>query len=436
MSTTIYMRSNEDTPRLQYILKWIGQVLGIDFAVNQQHAENHLTIGYGINAGNIQIPDTGLLWQKGISKQEIAVSNWQSIPTLFAQPGYTIPFDIFSATFYLLSRYEEYLSYTPDKHNRYPHTESIMYQHGWMQRPLIDEWLKGFAQLLRESLGIDIPKPTFSFHPTYDIDIAWAYQNKGMLRQGGALLKSILGGRLSEAKSQLSVWQGRAKDPYDSFHWLQSLHQQYSVDAIFFILAALRTGPFDKNISPNHPQMQGLILSLKQYGQIGLHPSYHSNADSVFNEEQQTIQNIVQQSIHISRQHYIRFTLPSTYRQLIQRGITDDYSMGWTDTVGFRAGTSRSFNWYDLEQEQETSLKVHPFCFMDTAARFGMGWSATEAFHQLQTMKSKLEKTGSILTTIFHNFSLGTDKGWSGWSEQYAALLADINPRTHTNEAK
>src|SRR5690606_4274839 len=120
----------------------------------------------------------------------------------------------------------------------------------------------------------------------------------------------------------------------------KTLHEKAEVMPVYFILAALRTTAYDKNISPTNPAMQSLIRELASEGRVGLHPSYFSTEASVFRQEKNMLEEITGRPISWSRQHYVRMRLPDTYRTLIDRGITDDWSMGYGARLGFRAGTS------------------------------------------------------------------------------------------------
>ena len=142
--------------------------------------------------------------------------------------------------------------------------------------------------------------------------------------------------------------------------------------------------------------------------------------------EKKILEKTIGNDITISRQHYIRMALPNTYHLLMQNKITDDYSMGYGTHLGFRAGTGKSFFWYDLKSEAITSLRIHPFCFMDTTARFEEKLPAFEAFERLTTMTRKLQQTNSRLTIIFHNFSLGKSREWRGWRRKYEHFLEEL----------
>ena len=99
----------------------------------------------------------------------------------------------------------------------------------------------------------------------------------------------------------------------------------------------------------------------------------------------------LEKEIPLSRQHFIRLQLPHTYRILESLSITDDFSMGYASELGFRAGTGRSFLWYDLEKEVCSELRVHPFCFMDATAHYYKKWTAEEETILLEELNKNME---------------------------------------------
>jgi hypothetical protein len=430
MSSIITIYSPFASNRLTYVLDWIFKTrLGISYALTHNVADINTDtncIVYGsFNKGVVSIPSSALLQQVTIQQHEIKTGAWKDLPTLYANEdvNYTLPFDFFSAVFFLLSRYEEYFPFVADKHGRYPATDSILYKNNLLEQPIIDEWIHQLRIVLIQK-GILVTEPQFSFLPTYDIDIAWSYKNKGLKRSIGGFVKDIISGRIGSAISRLTSFTTADKDPYYSFESITTLHKKYNYTPIYFVLAALQTGEFDKNISPLHPAMKQLIQQFSHEGILGVHPSYNMNTSlQLLNNEKSTLEKIGGITITQSRQHYIRLWFPLTYRQLIAAGINDDYSMGYGTHLGFRAGTGSTFRWYDLEKEETTNLYVHPFCFMDSTAHYELNLEAEDAFKKLEKMSAILKNTNSTLVSVFHNFSLGTDTEWKGWSEAYAGFL-------------
>ena len=123
----------------------------------------------------------------------------------------------------------------------------------------------------------------------------------------------------------------------------------------------------DKNISPGQKTLQKLIADHVKKYPVGIHPSWQSGDDpSLLKKEMDSLQAITGNRVLSSRQHYIRFTLPETYRGLIENGIQSDYSLGYGSINGFRASVASPFFWYDLKKELQTELTLYPFCYMET----------------------------------------------------------------------
>lgn len=419
--------------RLRYVVEWLfKERLQLNYTIVHTLAEAQAAtcvVAYGIPMPDaVSIPAVGLLSTTGIGTQQPAIGEWQRIPTLYADDadGYTLPFDLFSALFFLLTRYEEYEVYVPDKHGRYPATNSILYQQGWLLRPIADEWVHALRIALQEQYNSSLPTSTFVFLPTYDIDMAYAHLHKGVRRIIGALLRALLRADMRQLSHKAKVLQKKEKDPYDSFRWLRQLHKEYGLTPLYFVLSAGRTTTFDKNIHPKHPAMVRVIKNLSKDGNIGIHPSYYAEKGDTLRQEKMMLEQVAGKRTSLSRQHYIRAVVPETYHQLLHNHITQDYSMGYGTHLGFRAGTGSSFLWYDLENDVVTQLRIFPFCFMDTTAHYEAKLTATEALERLQAMTRILQQTGSTLITIFHNFSLGTDHEWNGWRNIYEQFIAEI----------
>ncbi len=417
------------TPRLKYVLGWIFiERLGCGYQLytNESQAAQHgFYIGYGGVNAPVSIPVSGFLSSTIIAEIEFESGEWLTIPTIFHHPDniHTLPFDLFAAVFFLLSRYEEYMPFEPDKHGRFPAEHSVLFRKGILQRPIVDEWLYTFLGTIVSRTLLIFKPSKFSYLPTYDIDIAYSHIHKGFKRMVGAYIRALLKGDMAQVSERTQVLKKKKQDPWDSFGFIKDMHQEYDYKPLYFILCALKTTDFDKNIHPNRPAMMRVIKNLNKEGELGIHPSYYATKYEVMAKELNKLKAISGHDITRSRQHYIKLHLPATYHMLLDNNITEDYSMGYGAHLGFRAGTGASFLWYDLEKEKPTQLRVYPFCFMDTTAHFELKLSVDEAFNRLNAMKKLLVKCNSNLITIFHNFSLGTDAEWVGWPEAYKAFL-------------
>ena len=435
--------SHTITPRLLYITRFIlGEITDIPFQITTDIKEYTDFIGAKINYSQQQIDQTeiwikpaALLFETNI-KEHIISCEIKNGYKIFYNTGGDLDFDIFAASFYLISRYEEYLPHIEDMYGRYAHENSLAYREGFLHQPLVNIWLKDFRLLFAERFpSLVLRNPRFAFIPTYDIDMAWSYKHKGFIRNTGGLVKDLVKGNLPGVKDRLAVLANLKDDPYASFEWLHKLHEAYRLQPVYFFLMALDNGLYDKNINPGLPAMQLLIKKHAERYLLGIHPSWKSNDDIKYvSAEKEILENIIQQKIIYSRQHYLRFRLPRTFRQLISAGIKHDYSMGYGSINGFRASVASPYVWYDLEKEQQTDLLLHPFCFMDANAFYEQKFSPTDALYELRSFTQQLQQYGGSLITIWHNNFLGTDPKFKGWKEIYqqwiTEIKGDINPQT------
>ena len=99
--------------------------------------------------------------------------------------------------------------------------------------------------------------------------------------------------------------------------------------------------------------------------------------------------------------------------------------MGYGSINGFRASVASSFYWYDLQREEETPMRIFPFCFMDANARFEQGFTPPQAMTELMHYYHHIRKVNGLMVTIWHNNFLGTDPAFAGWREVYEVFLKE-----------
>ena len=418
----------QSNTRLQYTCKFIfEEVLGTSYSITTDEENFSLHSGAKINYSHVDFPSVFqikphiLLFETGIKVQDITVVDKGEKCRVFVTSHNAQDFDIFAAVFYLVSRYEEYLPHTKDMYGRYAHENSLAFKSDFLHLPLINIWIESFKEKLKEFFPTlkFIPKQ-FSFFPTYDIDIAWSFKEKGLLRNVGGFIKS-------PTLKRLGVLLSVTKDPFDSYDFMNDLHKEYKLRPSYFFLVAQKNGLYDKNILPDNEAMQELIKTHTNKYSIGLHPSWQSyNNDELLIEEKNTLESIGGLKINSSRQHYIKFTLPETYQSLLKINIANDYSMGYGSINGFRASTASPFYWYDLRTEKITTLRIHPFCFMDANCFYEQKLTVEESFTELMNFYQSCKKVNVPLITIFHNNFLGTAKEFEGWKDLYSKFISQL----------
>lgn len=419
------------TPRVNYVFEHLlNALLGVqpELTTNaEKYADfNGPKFSYdttpmdGLHFGAVE-----LLSEEGINHFEPDHSTHNVIPTYFSVDQGALPFDPFAAAFFTLSRYEEYTTVERDKHGRFQADRSTLTRIGALEKPVVDHW----AMMIAEKITAQFPELKLQLRPykdlfTVDVDNAFAYKGRG-LRSQAAVMKARLKGRAEEVKERKAVLAGEVKDPYDKYQRIcDAIGDKEAL--IFFVLFANR-GENDHGADPASADFQEAIKTMAKGAQVGIHPSYASNdADGQMQRERKGLGQVIGQEIALSRQHFLRFDLPKTYRALIAAGIQEEHSMGYADRCGFRAGTCRPFKWYDLEKEEATNLTIVPFATMDTAFADHQGFSADEAKEKIESIRQNLKAVDGPLVSVWHDRVLADREPYEGWWELFDRFNSEI----------
>ncbi len=429
----VLIYSEEITTRIEYIFKLIfAQILRVEVTFTTNSSEFRYSelpkINYSqTNFGDeIYIKPHGLLSQKTIKEVDIKPVKYNNETFFFeSSPDSVFPFDMFAASFYLVTRYEEYLETELDKFGRFSANNSILSEFNLIKKPVIDIWAKWLAkEINKKHPQIIFVKWRFKFISTIDIDNAWAYLNKGFWRTYGALAKSILKGNISEFKSRIRVLHGKEKDPYHTYEYLDSVFANNEEKVKFFFLLG-DYGKLDKNVSHEDPGFQKLIQKIAQDYDIGIHPSFAGFVNGCHGKvirEAKRLEEITERKITKSRQHYLNLKFPKTYQNLIKAGITEDYTMGFADQIGFRAGTCTPYFFYDLENETITNLLVVPFQVMDGTILHYLKLSPENAFTEVEKIMLEIKEVGGTFVSIWHNETVNDLGEWKGYREVFEKI--------------
>jgi hypothetical protein len=428
----ILIYTHKITPRVKYIFNLIFKdCLGLEFSLSSDLTEFNVFNGFKIAYANTEI-DTdfyisshNLLFEYGIKEQHIQMQNHDDYHKYFFKTYHSIlPFDLFAAAFYLVSRYEEYLPFLPDAFNRFEAENSLAYQYDFLNIPIVNLWIVEFEKLLKFKFpNIETESPKFKYISTIDIDNAYKYKDKGVMRSVGGYLKSILKFDKLDLRNRTAVLFKNEKDPFDSYDYQLQIKEKYNLNVIYFFLLG-DYGVNDKNHPSNNNGFQRLIKHLSDYCSIGIHPSFGSNTNpNQVKIEINRLAKITHKDVFNSRQHFSMLKFPDTYATLLGFGITNDYSMGYANYNGFRASICYPFYWYDLDEEIETGLRIHPFCISETSLRYKDFASPKTLLNFAEPIVNEVKKYNGQLVTIFHNDSMGTSEEWIEWENVYEEIV-------------
>ena len=423
----IYTKS--DVPRLRYIAGiLLGDILGLSWEVitDKRKLGKYPVINYSAEniAGSFKISPDSLLFEKGISIRNISVSEWKGLSVFFSSsPDSDLPFDIFAASFFLVTRYEEYLEFQPDEFGRFPASESFAFRNGFLGIPIVDLWVKEMAKsFLIKFQRFAFKRNEYSALLTIDVDQPFAYQGKSLLRTIGGMFRDITSndGHVTERYRTLARGE---KDPYEVFDYITDTIERHKTVVRFFFPVGDHS-QHDSNSSWKNIEYRNLINRLNIKYTSGLHPSFNAAGNfSIIKNETTRLKSILGKEIILSRFHYLRLFIPQSYRDLEKAGITEDYSMGYPDQPGFRAGLARPFFFYDVIEDRQTALKIFPFQFMDATLFQYKKLDAASAMTVASELINETRRVGGLFVSIWHNTSLLDTAEWKPWREVFEFML-------------
>lgn len=418
------------TPRLTYTFKHIcKRILGLEVRftskVEDFIAHDSLKMSYTKQplSNELFVRSNVLLFEQGLSDIDINVQQWDHTKGFFATSERSdLPFDIFASSFYLLSRYEEYLPHVNDDYGRFMAKESLAYSHRFLNQPVVDIW----AYKLKDVLQLRFPdfkfeERQYKIQPVIDVPTAYYFRHKGLLRAIGGTLNDLSHFKLKQLYQRYLVLMGLVRDPYDTFKWIITSQKNSNFKfVVFFLIGDYST--YDKNISTNKKEFVSLIKSIADYCDVGIKASYFSLDDiSILKKERLKMESITNTDLKAVRHSFSKLNLPISYRNLVELEINQDFTMGYIDTLGFRAGTCTPFQWYDLDYEVQTPLQINPYHCLDFALlKYQSELDKTE---HLQKIIAEVKAVNGTFTPVFHNYSFSNLDRWKGFRSLFKLIL-------------
>ncbi|MGY0391802.1 polysaccharide deacetylase family protein [Bizionia sp. KMM 8389] len=430
----ILIYTHKITPRVKYAFKHIfTRILGIPVnfttTVEAFISHNSLKISYTKQplGSELFIKSHDLLFEQGLSDVEVQVQNWEETKCFFFSTDKScIPFDIFAATFYLLSRYEEYLPHVKDEYGRFTANESLAYANGFLKKPVVDIWAYKFKKILQEQYpDFQFPERSYSIKPIIDVPSAYSFKQKGLMRTIGGTILDITSLKFHRVYMRYMVLLGLKHDPDDTFKYILNRQKKHKSKFLFFFLIG-DYSTYDKGIAYQKKEFISLIKQVADYCHVGLKASYFAlNNMAILKKEKQRIESITNTSLIASRNSFSKLNFPKTFRNMLELEILEDYTMGYVNHAGFRAGTCTPFFFYDLDFEIQTPLKITSYHLMDyTLLKHHSLLDKKEA---LQRLISEVKKVNGEFVPVFHNYTFSDIERWKGFKELFNLILDSVD---------
>lgn len=333
--------------------------------------------------------------------------------------GWHIGYDILGLVYWMLTRQEEVGRTDLDSHGRFPATSSHALKYGYLERPIVDEWLHILGQVIERTWpAIVLKKHSFSMKVSHDVDTPSRYGfvgAKGLLRlmAGDVLKRGDIKNALRAPWISLNTRDALdPTDPLNTFEWIMDLSDQYGLTSAFYFICG-RSSKMDAAYEPEHPAIRALMRRIHERGhEIGLHPSYETyQKPELIAQEAQRLRNVlakenIQQQVLGGRMHYLRWEQPTTLRALANAGMAYDSTLGYADRPGFRCGTCFEYPAFDSVAGEALSVRVRPLVAMECtvmAERYMSLGTDLVALEKFLAIKNACRAVGGCYTMLWHN---------------------------------
>lgn len=419
------------SPRARYVVGHVlKRMLGLDVRYAQGSEEFRCATGPRLNyggqrfEGSVHVPWSGAIEDPPRGDPEVSIEADAQRMFLVNDEE-----DVFAGIFYLLSLRDELRCTERDAHGRIPSAALFTVRNGFVDRPWVDEKAMQLGILLENEWPDEIQCAVrYSNCVTVDMDSILRYDGRPFSRALGASVKDILRGEWSAVAERWRVRSTAVADPYEKAVEYVTVHRDKVVRAIFFFLMRGGTA-FDHAADHEHERVRDVIRGTLKAGMVGIHPSYHSSREQGMAErERLALQRLCGAGVNLTRQHFLRWDLPGTLKQLSAAGYQEDHTLGFADRAGFRVGTCTPFPWYDLEREEETRLMLHPFAVMDSALIEQRRLGPDEVVRAMNTMSDLVRAVNGQFVSVWHDRYLSGHREFAPWPTVFERVMEHARP--------
>ncbi len=353
-----------------------------------------------------------------------------NIVSLYGEPyikkfggNFEIGIDIFASSFFMLTRWEEYVNKKRDNHSRFPYNESIAYKYKFINRPIVNEYAEFLWKLL---LKIGVPE-SFRKHREYSVLLTHDVDKGSLLDHPFAYIRSMAGDivlrksvklLLKKIKS-LFTWQ----DPFDTYDYLMDLSEKYNTVSHFFFLYPCDNDKHNFKNSLN--SIKKAAEKIKKRGhKIGFHPSYNTyNNPKLFKCEKDNIEKAIGEELKFGRQHFLRFEVPFTWRIWEQNNMEWDSTIYYATFGGFRSGTCYEYRPFDFIERRPIQILEIPLTVMEGTLISYRHLGREEYLSELKSITDIVKRYNGTFVYLWHNNSFWTFYNYKNLYERSLEII-------------
>ena len=452
--TTILVTAPRGYPRERsYICEvLLGQFLGLAWDLKQDEGDT-VRLSVQDSDGELELPDVHLSVSERHRRSE---SSLPKLPLRTFQPAryklhcplvahevpiiygadtapieekwrIRLPVDIFGSAFFMLSRYEELVCTERDKHDRFPALSSIAYKAGFLERPIVDEYVEILWAAMHQ-LWPGLSRQSREGRIFYTCDVDHPYQPTS--KQFASLTRAVAGDIIKRREPAIAMRRIRgairarrgdfSEDTNNTFDWIMDLCETHSHRAAFYFICGHSAGAIDGCYDLDEPFVRRLMTRIHERGhEIGVHGSYNSFCDAATlqSERQNLLQTLDTLNIkgqgYGARQHYLRWDSGLTPSLVDTVGFEYDTTGSFADRPGFRYGTSKPFPMWDWQACCKLNLLQRPLIAMEASileAKYLGLTTAEEQVSLLERLKRACLDFEGDFCILWHNNRLSDQR--------------------------
>jgi len=442
-----------------------NEFLGVSCVVNERESNDYVEFRYTKSTRKLRLKNEFLqrnierFSQKNLPKLPLKSleldsfslkSNLKELPVLFGtedvyvdDDSLELGIDILGGVFFLLSRYEELVINSRDAHDRFPAFESIAYKAGFLNKPVVDEYVEFLWECLTY-LWPSLTRKKCDSRTYISCDVDQPFDHT--VQSSKALIKTCIAD-IVKRKSVIEVFKRVRRylynyhndyqfDPFYTFDWYMSACEAMGFKVVFYFIPT-SIEPKNGNYELSDKGIERLLINISSRGhEIGVHGSYQTYLDgNKVLEQKRLLENTlsrlgIEQLIKGNRQHYLRWDSSVTPELLDQAGFQYDTTGGYADHGGFRYGTAREFSMWGWQSKKKLTLKQRPLIAMECSLidesymNLGKGVSF---FNYLKMLNCTAKQHGGNFSLLWHNSSLVTNQDKKLFTDCVSILDAEIS---------